>query len=252
MPLPEVNEQSDRIIIGDMGLPVGFDQERLLVHLPRLERIAHLAGMGTLTIAGFRGDTTEYGYSVGGVSEDGVGSAISSMVTTKAKIHESGAELDKRALPFPHRWHDGSVKINNAEIEDRIKNDGDKWEKGVFDEQARAKYMSDALQRGLVVAAGESTFPDKPLSDTLAISGLKKSACTMIWAYAFKTGVPEGFLLHTGFSTSFRLALSTLYPALTKKLLPPFKFSLAEHVFYDRYAAAQGLNMASRLVKAKK
>jgi hypothetical protein len=251
VPLPEVNECSERIILGDMGLPVGFDQERLLVQLPRLERIAQLAGMGTLTIAGFRGDTTEYSYGVGGMSGDGVGAAVSSMVTSKAKMHESSASQDNSEVPPYLHWHDGSVKINNVEIEERIKGDDEKWSKGVFDERARAKYMSSALQRGLMVATHESVFPDEPLANTLVKSGLKKVTWAGLIGFSWHLGFEQALLLDTAIVIVDKPATSAFRTGVLHKPTPPTKHSLASRIFYDRYMAAQGLNLISRLIRAR-
>lgn len=46
VPLPEVSEHTDRIVVGELGLPVGFDLDRLELHVPRVELICQIAGIG--------------------------------------------------------------------------------------------------------------------------------------------------------------------------------------------------------------
>lgn len=249
--LSEVNEHSERIIIGDMGLPVGFDQERLLVQLPRLERIASLACMSTLTLAGFRGDTSEYSYGIGGMSSDGVASAVSSKIISRAGLSDSDVDRQGEDIPRGFRWSDASIKINNAEIEERIRSDGDKWDKNVFDEIARAKYMSDALQRGLIKSIHTSIFPEEPFVQTVTKSAALK-ALDVAWYDLWLPGNAQAaFVVSTVISTLSPMLAAMFYRSIGREL-PPAQWSLSDKIHYDRYVAAQGLNAVSRLVRSRK
>lgn len=146
VPLHQVGEYSEKIVVGELGLPVGFDAERLNLHVGRTERAMHWAGIGQLSLAGYHGETTQYGYSADNIF-GGVGTAVGAKVATKAKTYEADSDAHK-AESFHYRWRHTGIKFNNAEIVQRITTD-DKWDKGVFDPTARAHYMDKALKAGI-------------------------------------------------------------------------------------------------------
>ena len=48
VPLPEVENYTDHVVFGNMNLPVGFDEERLLVNLRAFRRVQRVAGLGQM------------------------------------------------------------------------------------------------------------------------------------------------------------------------------------------------------------
>lgn len=174
VPLGEVNEYTDVLTVGNLGLPSGFDSDQLELHVERTIARARLAEVGHLSINGYRGDTTKRDFGVGGVSGQGVGTAVRSAIVTRAKIHQSEinqGETDGHGRAY--KWLDARAWINNAEIEDRIKQDGDRWDKGLWDPAARAKYMDAALKGGILGIARQNTLGDDPFRTLLVSATLK-------------------------------------------------------------------------------
>lgn len=64
VPLPDVPEYTDDIIFGNLGLPSGFDQERLLVNIRGMQRVRAAALMGSISIVSERGEAQAAGGSV--------------------------------------------------------------------------------------------------------------------------------------------------------------------------------------------
>ena len=251
VPLPEVGEHTDQIKIGELGLPVGLDTERLLLNLPRTLLIAKLGDIGHLTIRGFRGEVTEEGFGIGGISGDGTGTATKSITIAKAKASQSeveGGDHENISFKDNYLWKDATVKINNAEIEQRIRSDGDKWERGPYDVKARAKYMNDSLRRGLASAALESILGENPLR-TLELSSLKSTF--LVSMYSLGLG-PEAALL---FFISIHSVENCIEQVVMKNKmgrdLPPRQISLFNRRHYDRLVLTSLLNRSSRLIKAK-
>jgi hypothetical protein len=54
VPLPTVEQYTDDIVFGGLGLPVGFDEERLQIHLRNIERVRLLGGLGQISVYGSR------------------------------------------------------------------------------------------------------------------------------------------------------------------------------------------------------
>lgn len=50
VPLPDVPQFTDNIEFTSLGLPVGYDDERLLVNLDAIDRVRKIAGFGQLTV----------------------------------------------------------------------------------------------------------------------------------------------------------------------------------------------------------
>lgn len=252
VPLPYVTEYSDTINVGEMGLPVGFDSERLLMHVSAVEKIAKAGDIGKLSIIGFRGDTTEVGYGVGGVSSDGTGTASRAVAVTKARMHDVNMGFDNE-FPSDYQWKNATVRINSAEIDTRIRNDGDKWELGPFDVRGRAKYLNKALQDGLAEATQESVLTEDHVT-TLLGSALKKSLSVIFYKWAFNIDTMSAAILVDSAIASASVPINHLAVKIRHKdqELPPRQWSLFVNIHYDRLLAAQGLTRSTQLIRAKK
>ena len=85
IPITEVSEHTDSIRIGELGLPVGIDLERIELNIPRVIRIARWGDIGHLRIEGYKGETTERDFGIGGVSSDGTGAITGSATIARSK-----------------------------------------------------------------------------------------------------------------------------------------------------------------------
>jgi hypothetical protein len=79
VPLPDVASVTDTIIIRDLGLPHGFDDERLLINVRALEGFRKAAAIGEITIASSYSNE-EYNLNVDGAHGDGTTTARASGV----------------------------------------------------------------------------------------------------------------------------------------------------------------------------
>lgn len=242
--------------IYNLGLPMGFDEERLWLHIGRTERLSRLSGIGQLSVLGFKGDITEARVGVGGINSDGSGTATKTASVAKTRIvstETSQGAIDSR-LYKPYDWADGVVKVNNAEVEERIKGDGDKWEQGLVDPFARAHYVDRALRLGITAIGRDQVFQgDAP--GTLLGSALRKS----MWVSWFMMIGGRSFLGAVIFDSTLDVLIQGMNHAYMKmsnkdengrNILPPRKLSLMNHKPYDRLVLAHGYAASKRLVAA--
>src|SRR5689334_4379203 len=107
VPLPMVNEVSDRISIENLNLPVGFDDERLGVDITRISKFATWAGLGEVSILGYSGRASEI---IIGASANGTDTAVASHATTLERDLASGEVAKGKEFPPT------LIKINTNEV----------------------------------------------------------------------------------------------------------------------------------------
>ena len=167
VPLPYVADYTDDIVLGNLGLPVGFDDERLLVNLRGINHIRRLAGLGKTSIVGERGDTTSYDYDI--TSFDTSGTA-----TFGAKSKINRVNLVSEGVKFPtastlYGKPEVTIKLNSAEIDERIRlHHGTN---GLFEAKPRAKLLNSAVQNGLASAAIDANLDWKKITNSATIYG---------------------------------------------------------------------------------
>jgi hypothetical protein len=153
--LPDIATYTSDIIFGNLGLPVGFDEERLVVSLRSIERVRSIAGLGTLSIAAERGETRDFDYSSVGVSPSGAAFLGAYRKQPKKPLSRTdihfplGSGYDQPAV---------SITISNTEAEERIYDQGDRYERGVFSPEARARFMHASIKKGLREASLMANF----------------------------------------------------------------------------------------------
>ncbi len=256
VPLPEVGEYTDDIIVGHLGLPVGVDPDTLELHVGRTLRRASLADLGELTLSGFQGERSEYGYGVGSVS-GGTASAVGARAISKAAIRDTSSDLlDVYTHGASYDRYRGAVRFNNAEIAQRIKNDGDKWAKGEYDSAARAHYMDRALKQGIMELSRHNILGDKPAS-TVFNSLLDQHLWTM--GTVLLAGAPSytsaAFIYATQIVPTFKILDEVFYRWLhagNKRghPLPPMILSAFRRKHYDRMALTHALTPMGRLIRS--
>ena len=250
MPTSEVAEHTDRIAVGELGLPVGLDIDMLQLNVAGLERAATWGNIGHVTISGYRGDTTQQGYDVGGVGQDGSATAGRTASIARAKVHDLDP-VHGGGMPRGYRWKAVSLRVNNAEIEERIRNDGAKWDRGLYDAQARATYMNAAVRRGMMDAARASI-----LSDTDAPMFM---STVVLGAFAAEVAKMQG--MDSAIVIAPLLAAAVTMNAIEHLLLsvhlsqsvdlPPRQKSVLLGAYFDRLALSLVTTATTRLIRAQ-
>ncbi len=156
--LPEVNEYTDMVNISSLGLPVGFDQERLSFNIVAMEKSMKWGGLGHLAIRSDEGVRRNVDIDVNGTNDDGTASAVGRVATSSVKLQEvklPGTGDGIRGAWAPHYYgrEDALIKINATEKEQRIIDNEKKWPKGPFDPNAQAHFINKAIEEGLKSAA---------------------------------------------------------------------------------------------------
>ncbi len=249
VPLAEISEHSDVIAFGEMGLPVGFDIDRLAANVGVLEKVAHFGNIGHLSIVGFRGDVTEEDYTVGGSYSDGTSTAVGSVSVSRAALQEHELQGGQGEHRFGYNWTNTTVKINNAEIENRIKRDGDRWDLGVYDPEARLKYMNKALVSGLQAATGESVFIEGGVLGQLAYRAVGLPFAYGVWKYLYGlSGDP--LVVMTAASPALEAGLNHARNVFKEDgTLPKRQWSVLNYPQFDRYLAATTILRTGKILK---
>lgn len=157
--LPEIGNYTDQLTIYP-NFPVGCDESLIGVRLDRVHDVTRMALLGGVVVRSDESaSATESMPAIGGVS-DGTATAVGFAIRRK-KL----SEIDGGTETEP----DVNIRVNNAEMEDRIRGDGKRWRRGVFDEAARSCYLDLAMRRGLASASRARLIPNKSLIKQAAL-----------------------------------------------------------------------------------
>ena len=145
VPLPEVPQYTEDVVFGGIGLPVGFDQERLLVNLRALDRFRKVAGLNTISVVASQEDGEAVDPGIDAVDSQGTATISWAAKRTKKPLATSSVQY---SVPNSEVYGrpEGVVRINNAELEKRIEAKPQRYPKGVFDAKARGKFLNLALK----------------------------------------------------------------------------------------------------------
>jgi hypothetical protein len=158
-------------------------------------------------------------------------------------------------MPVCYRWGNVGLRINNAEIEERIRQDGDKWDKGVYDVRARAAYMHQAFKAGLKesVHRGINESMSDPPIGLAALGGVRVGAVGIIYLILKAGHVPDE--IAKPFAVTYPFWLEAVGHHLINKNiienLPKRQWSIINFPQVDRLLAANALLHAGKLIRAK-
>lgn len=208
--LPEVVELTDQVRIDSLGLPVGFDEERLGVNIRSLDGVRRVIGVNTLRIT--CESSTSLAHTVNGTMHADGSLAASSTVSAEKRAPSSGSAAANVA----------SVKIDSATFDEKYP----ELVRQVRSPKARADLLSKAIRPGLSAAA----FKSLEMGDKFhaGYTGFCLSVATM-------AGLSDGFKpSDIPFILGVNPFLWALYARDTKKpgLLPFWPI--------DRYSVARG------------
>ncbi len=188
------------------------------------------------------------------MSPDGTASFTGSVGITRASLSDGEIDNDDN-VPYDYRWSDAQVKINNREVEEKIRSDGDKWPLDVFDAGGRAKYMNRALQTGLINAATQVTYEGRPAVPATMWSLAKFSVITAGYKYGFDFTTEQA----AGVYLAFVNGLSGLQHLAVKKdedykrLGEPKRlWTASPYIRYDRFTASVAMSANSKLIRESK
>lgn len=158
VPLPEVGEHTDRITIGQLGLPEGFDESALLLNVRGMERAATVAGLSHVTISGGEGKQDEELFTSIGAHSDGSIAAGGLGMVRRAPLYSPTPSPIANTTPNRY-YRPKELRVNTTAINARIQADGDRWKRGPFNPSAQARYINRGLQSAVWRAGIESHRP---------------------------------------------------------------------------------------------
>jgi hypothetical protein len=249
VPLPEISQHTENIVFGGLGLPVGFDQERVTVNLRKLDYFRQAAGLNAISIVSTAGETEPTDATITSVNEQGA--ATVGLLGKRVKT-----PLSSTTLRYPvdndimFNRPNAVVKINNTELETRLEEKPEKYEKGAFDIKGRASFLNRAVKRGLAEANFDSSFS--------MYRGVLTGGWAGAQAFLVKLGVEAPLeALGAGLLGNMWMAgwTSMQYgdgdPIKRMKIFKEHRYSLFYGLTPDRYVAAQGVLTAGKIVKAR-
>ncbi|HVX23875.1 MAG TPA: hypothetical protein VG992_00835 [Candidatus Saccharimonadales bacterium] len=148
--LPEVSEYTDNVVFGNLGLPVGFDDERLQVNLRAFRRVQRVAGLATVSVVSAAGERDQFDFNISGVDADGAAT-----MRGAAKRHKQPLSTGNTQFPADTTMFDNPdviIKVNTGEVEARTQT-SEKYKKGLLDPKAQARFLDKAVRRGLTEAS---------------------------------------------------------------------------------------------------
>lgn len=258
VPLPEVPEHTDDLVFENLDLPVGFDEERLLVNLSAINRVRRIAGLGRVSIVGTDGKAEKEDFQITGISSSGAATASASK-RDKSPLSQSSVRFPNGATFFNSA--DTTITINNTEVEAQI-HEGSSEGNRLFDPNARAKLLDRGITRGLVRASLDANFDTEKFRISGRYYGLFGGLGLITGADMLKlmpTITVLGPLMFNAAQANNAITDSitkNVQKGDVKKHILEFLKSSRQSVFVgvapDRFIAAAGLAKASRLIKARK
>ena len=70
-PLSHIEPEQDGVAFSELHLPVGLDEERILINVGTIKKIARIAGFGTVEVSGYNGERDSFSVMASGVNADG-------------------------------------------------------------------------------------------------------------------------------------------------------------------------------------
>jgi hypothetical protein len=250
VPLPEVPHYTEDIVFGGLGLPVGFDQSSLIVNLRSFDRIRKVAGLATVNVFAASSDQEQFDAGITGVGSQGTATVGLAGKRTKKPVASGAVDYHNSALQDIGATPSATIKIDNTEIETRIE-EGEKYKKGVFDQQARAKFLNKAIKRGLSEAGFSASFN----RGSLAFSAFTYAAWVPTHPFGFtplESAVLAGPIVNPAISIAVSAWQSMHTGEDMKQLMREFRYSLFAGCTPDRYVAGSELIAASKLIRASK
>ncbi|HSX15216.1 MAG TPA: hypothetical protein VLF40_00300 [Candidatus Saccharimonadales bacterium] len=272
VPLPEVPEHTEHISLENLGLPIGFDEERLLVNVGAMERIRRAIGLGDIVVtAAYLNDSMP---AVDGVSESGVATMAKASfadlfqrppgraaLENEDWVKNSDGLIDRLAAELTASFipRDAVLALDLRERDERFRRAG----KGVLDASLQAQFLSGSIKDGLYDANRKASITPYSLVATLVAHGGVTSVLA-VFDYAVTDTVNAELLISGNLLTRAALLLAVMSDALPsvreshpdvtfKEFWLHLRHSLIAGATLDRYLMGQtALATSGKLIKAQK
>jgi hypothetical protein len=249
-----VSHYSEDVVFGSLGLPTGFDDERLLVNLRGINRVRSIAGLGIVSVVGERGEITTYDHDITSMSPSG-----EATLGAKQKEHKVGLVEGNVTFPTGSSFlgsADTVVKVNTAEIDNRIRT-----KHGIaalYEAKPRAKLLNESMKDGLnaaVIDANMDMEKFKMFAKMYGFFGLMGAMsdhpmrAVGIGAIAapvlLNLGILQQAILHSQGKTKEEVSADML------RFWKEFRKSVSVGIAVDRMALASLAVRSQRLIKAQ-
>ena len=247
VPLPDVDPERDGIAFGSLGFPIGFDEERLLVNVGRVQTVTKIGGVGRVSVVGVTGEETTFAHNVSGVNSDGSASVGLGVFKNKQPV-VNGVRIGE--MPEQDNQYvkpDVVVEVNTAE-RDRILSE--KYKHGQLNPRGQAELLSRTMADGLATGV--------KLRQLNAMTGVEKIVSRFMFPFYTVGDVMAITENEVAYRASGLLALWGVGNVVIAKLTQPSpdtSIREAHHTAtwgYERRFAAQALARYSTLIKVAK
>lgn len=258
-PLPEIEPAKDLVVFENLAFPIGFDEERILVNVPAIQKIQTYAGIGLTVMNGVNGKKSETSSSIQSVNADGSANLGQSLIKRNASStdtvfvpsrHELGAFMGTKIPARAEKYLRPPAYISaNLSARDELLQDSKRFKKGQLDPKGHAEFMNTVIKQGLVEAAAKrhQNSYDKLVRALVAVVTLDNIAVTIAlresWP-VYALGMWYGLAGFLSFKEARQNSKQYDYPTQA------YQFSIA--LGWDRRFMAQSLARTTRLIEVRK
>src|SRR5581483_5639423 len=176
VPLPDVGNYTEDIMIGKLGFPANLDIERINIHLRSLETVRQAGGLGHLAIKGVYEDESDL--KINTIGSDGTATALST-VSIETDPSAFGSTIINPFSYLPTKY---MGPLLNEEVSSTIKVNLSKRDRLLRKEEAynpnaaltldfHARFLNRAIRRGLVSSSIHANADSPRTALTIAVYG---------------------------------------------------------------------------------
>lgn len=182
VPLPEVANHTDQVIIHKLGTPEGFDESRLGIDLVAFQRVQRWAGLGVIHIT----TTAEsLDTNLSGITMQADGAATISLGgAVQARPKTGDGSIGTRHQLMYTKHVDATVVLQETQIDDDLKKQGPR---APFDPQARAQALNRGIRSGLQISNAGANMDI--ISDAMSVTLYGSFAAASYASYEGATAV---------------------------------------------------------------
>lgn len=248
-PLSELEGYDSGLISCRVTLPEYVPTGEIGLNVPRIERLAQIAGLDHLRIETKAGDTTAYQASVVGSDSQGNAYAGMSAVESKADIENASVHNPDgiHNLYYSYFWGDGKITVNTSEISDRIIKG--RIEGGSLrSSRAWSCQLDKAVRAGIRQSASDQLIGNVPVENGFSLGAI--TVVGVVYAMVFDHASMSGYVGELGLMYGANQGVNALL-ARTEFGLPlsERRLSLIPGYQVDRLAVVHGLTRAFKVVK---
>lgn len=259
VPLPDVPEYTDEVVFGALGLPVGFDEERLQVNLRAFNRVKSIAGLGRISISRTSGAAEQHDMNIGSLDSSGAATVGLSRKRTQEPLGSGNITWPTTLPEFGSA--NTKIKLDGAEADSRITES--KSRKGAMDPNLQAKLLNGGIKTGLYEASMHANFNKSKAKRSFLYYGGMNSLILLGGTDVDHIVHAEPMVIALGpIIMNLVIARYTIMNNIVKKdsglpelkvrdVLKAYRQSIFVGCAPDRYLGAAAVTATSRFVKAR-